>query len=116
MVFSSAVLAVAAATVVAVEGFAARLGAQQIQQPRLTAPSRRHLSRCHATTMAAKKQTTMPLRQLGSSDLKVSQVGIGAMMFGLETDEAQSHRLLDIAFDEYGVNFIDNSEVSTAVK
>jgi hypothetical protein len=114
MVFSNAVLAVAAATVVAVEGFAARLSTQQTQQPRLAAPCRRHLSRCQATTMSAKKPISMPMRQLGSSDLKVSQVGIGAMMFGLETDEAQSHRLLDIAFDEYGVNFIDNSEVSAA--
>ncbi|KAG5179064.1 aldo/keto reductase family protein [Tribonema minus] len=52
----------------------------------------------------------LPLRQLGTSDLLVSQIALGGLMFGLKTEEEQAHHLLNVAVDEYGVNFIDTSE------
>ncbi|TDN62061.1 aldo/keto reductase [Paraburkholderia sp. BL10I2N1] len=47
---------------------------------------------------------------LGRSALKVSPLCLGAMMFGGETDEATSKRIIDKAFDQ-GVNFIDTADV-----
>jgi len=47
---------------------------------------------------------------LGRSALKVSPLCIGAMMFGGETDEATSKRILDKAFDQ-GINFVDTADV-----
>ncbi|WP_175689947.1 aldo/keto reductase [Burkholderia anthina] len=52
----------------------------------------------------------MDYRYLGRSALKVSPLCLGAMMFGGETDEATSARIIDNAFDQ-GVNFIDTSDV-----
>src|SRR3954468_6914040 len=49
-------------------------------------------------------------RYLGRSALKVSPLCLGAMMFGGETDEATSARIIDKAFDA-GVNFIDTADV-----
>jgi diketogulonate reductase-like aldo/keto reductase len=49
-------------------------------------------------------------RYLGRSALKVSPLCLGAMMFGGETDEATSQRIIDKAFDA-GVNFIDTADV-----
>jgi aryl-alcohol dehydrogenase-like predicted oxidoreductase len=49
-------------------------------------------------------------RYLGRSALKVSPLCLGAMMFGGETDEATSVRIIDKAF-EAGVNFIDTADV-----
>jgi len=48
----------------------------------------------------------MPMRPLGDSDMLVSKVGIGAMMWGEQIDEATAAALLDVAFDEFGVNLI----------
>lgn len=50
----------------------------------------------------------MDYRYLGRSALKVSSLCLGAMMFGGETDEATSARIIDKAFDQ-GVNFIDTA-------
>lgn len=47
---------------------------------------------------------------LGRSALKVSPLCLGAMMFGGETDEATSKRILDKAFDQ-GINFLDTADV-----
>ncbi|NVH75243.1 aldo/keto reductase [Paraburkholderia sp. JPY432] len=47
---------------------------------------------------------------LGRSALKVSPLCLGAMMFGGETDEATSARIIDKAYDQ-GVNFIDTADV-----
>ena len=47
---------------------------------------------------------------LGRSALKVSPLCLGAMMFGGETDEATSKRIIDKAFDQ-GINFIDTADV-----
>jgi len=52
----------------------------------------------------------MDYRYLGRSALKVSPLCLGAMMFGGETDEATSKRIIDKAFDQ-GVNFIDTADV-----
>ncbi|MFM0213455.1 aldo/keto reductase [Paraburkholderia sediminicola] len=52
----------------------------------------------------------MDYRYLGRSALKVSSLCLGAMMFGGETDEATSKRIIDKAFDQ-GVNFIDTADV-----
>jgi aryl-alcohol dehydrogenase-like predicted oxidoreductase len=52
----------------------------------------------------------MNYRYLGRSALKVSPLCLGAMMFGGETDEATSRRIVDKAF-EAGVNFVDTADV-----
>jgi aryl-alcohol dehydrogenase-like predicted oxidoreductase len=54
----------------------------------------------------------MPYRVLGSSGIKVSEICLGAMMFGGATDEAESRRVIDHAADT-GVNFIDTANVYT---
>jgi aryl-alcohol dehydrogenase-like predicted oxidoreductase len=51
----------------------------------------------------------MEHRYLGRSALKVSPLCLGAMMFGGETDEATSKRIINKAFDQ-GVNFIDTAD------
>ena len=55
----------------------------------------------------------MKQRQLGSSGPQISAIGIGAMSFSNfygETDEAQSHAILQTALDE-GVTHIDTANV-----
>lgn len=47
---------------------------------------------------------------LGRSGLWVSRLCLGTMMFGGQTDEATSRRIIDRAFDQ-GVNFIDTANV-----
>ena len=51
----------------------------------------------------------MDYRYLGRSALKVSPLCLGAMMFGGETNEATSKRIIDKAFDQ-GVNFLDTTK------
>ncbi|MEY4139189.1 MAG: hypothetical protein RLZZ371_1371 [Pseudomonadota bacterium] len=51
----------------------------------------------------------MAFRRLGASGLKVSPLCLGAMMFGDQTDEATSQRIIASARDA-GVNFIDTSD------
>lgn len=52
----------------------------------------------------------MEYRYLGGSALKVSPLCLGAMMFGGETDELTSKRIIDKAF-EAGINFVDTADV-----
>ncbi len=52
----------------------------------------------------------MQFNYLGRSGLKISEVGLGAMTFGRESDEELSHRMLD-AFVDKGGNFIDTADV-----
>jgi len=52
----------------------------------------------------------MDYRYLGRSALKVSPLCLGAMMFGGETDEATSKRMIDKAYEQ-GINFIDTADV-----
>jgi aryl-alcohol dehydrogenase-like predicted oxidoreductase len=55
----------------------------------------------------------MDYRYLGRSALKVSPLCLGAMMFGGETDEATSQRIIGKAFEQ-GINFIDTADVYAA--
>ncbi|MCA0243749.1 MAG: aldo/keto reductase [Proteobacteria bacterium] len=48
--------------------------------------------------------------RLGRSGLQVSRLALGTMTFGLQTEEAESQRILDKAFDA-GVSFIDTADV-----
>jgi aryl-alcohol dehydrogenase-like predicted oxidoreductase len=52
----------------------------------------------------------MEYRFLGNSGLKVSELCLGSMTFGNESDEHESRRLLD-RFVEAGGNFIDTADV-----
>ncbi|EEA03650.1 putative oxidoreductase [Burkholderia sp. H160] len=51
----------------------------------------------------------MQYRQFGRTGLTVSRLCLGTMTFGLQTEEAASHRILDTAADA-GVNFIDTTK------
>ena len=51
----------------------------------------------------------MEYRQLGKSDLKVSEIGLGAVTFGREIDEAAALTVMDHAIDR-GINLIDTAE------
>ncbi|MGH6925275.1 MAG: aldo/keto reductase [Propylenella sp.] len=51
----------------------------------------------------------MRLRRLGRSGLEVSQLCLGAMMFGDQTDEAEAGRIFGMARDA-GVNFVDTAD------
>ena len=48
----------------------------------------------------------MLYRRLGKSDLVVSEVTLGTMTWGEQCTEEQAHSQLDLACDEYGVNFV----------
>ncbi|WP_175796439.1 aldo/keto reductase [Burkholderia anthina] len=52
----------------------------------------------------------MDYRYLGRSGLQVSPLCLGAMMFGGETDEATSQRIIAKAADQ-GINFVDTADV-----
>jgi aryl-alcohol dehydrogenase-like predicted oxidoreductase len=54
--------------------------------------------------------TRMEYRKLGRSGLKVSPLCLGTMMFGGQTDEADSVRIVARAKDA-GINFIDTADV-----
>jgi len=49
-------------------------------------------------------------RKLGSTDLSVSAICLGSMMWGEQNSEAEGHAQLDYTFDR-GVNFIDTAEI-----
>ncbi|MFT3819184.1 MAG: aldo/keto reductase [Rubrivivax sp.] len=52
----------------------------------------------------------MPTVRLGRSGLQVSRLALGTMTFGLQTEEAESQRILDKALAA-GVSFIDTADV-----
>ncbi|CAL9306956.1 aldo/keto reductase [Streptomyces sp. SudanB182_2057] len=52
----------------------------------------------------------MEYTQLGRTGLKVSRLVLGTMNFGPETDEADSHAIMDAALDA-GINFFDTANV-----
>jgi len=54
----------------------------------------------------------MIYRNLGRSNLKVSALCLGTMMFGDQTDQAEAARIVAHAHD-HGVNFIDTADVYT---
>lgn len=51
----------------------------------------------------------MEYRKLGRSGLKVSPICLGTMLFGAQTDEPTSHRIIAQARD-HGINFIDTAD------
>ena len=55
----------------------------------------------------------MEYRYLGATGLKVSELCLGAMTFGRETSEDESHTMLD-RFVDAGGNFIDTANVDGA--
>ncbi len=54
----------------------------------------------------------MQFRKLGSSNLRVSALCLGTMMFADQTDEAEAARIVASA-REHGVNFIDTADTYT---
>ena len=52
----------------------------------------------------------MEYTQLGRTGLKVSRLVLGTMNFGPQTDEADSHTIMDAALDA-GVNFFDTANI-----
>ena len=52
----------------------------------------------------------MDYRYLGKTGMKVSELCLGAMTFGRETSEEDSHAMLD-RFVDAGGNFIDTADV-----
>ena len=51
----------------------------------------------------------MEYTNLGRTGLRVSRLVLGTMNFGPETDEADSHGIMDRAH-EHGINFFDTAE------
>lgn len=62
------------------------------------------------STAGGSTSATMEYRQLGSSDLEVSVVGLGCMMFGLMCDQEQTNAVVAAALDE-GINFFDTADI-----
>jgi len=52
----------------------------------------------------------MRYRQLGRSDIEVSEICLGSMTWGTQNSEAEGHAQIDFALD-HGVNFIDTAEL-----
>ena len=52
----------------------------------------------------------MRYNQLGDSDLLVSEVCLGTMTWGKQNSEEDAIKQMNVAFDQYGVNFIDTAE------
>lgn len=48
---------------------------------------------------------------LGSSDMKVSKICLGTMTWGQQNTMAEGIEQLNVAFDEYGINFLDTAEM-----
>lgn len=53
---------------------------------------------------------SIPTTRLGRTGLTVSRLALGTMTFGLQTDEATSHQILDKAVGG-GIDFIDTADV-----
>ena len=51
----------------------------------------------------------MEYRRLGSSGLKVSEICLGTMTFGVSTNQDEATRIVDLAFDA-GINFFDTAD------
>ena len=56
----------------------------------------------------------MQYRQLGHSDILVSEICLGSMTWGTQNSEAEGHAQIDYALD-HGVNFIDTAELYPAI-
>eukprot|EP00586_Coscinodiscus_wailesii_P009673 CAMPEP_0172509722 /NCGR_PEP_ID=MMETSP1066-20121228/222452_1 /TAXON_ID=671091 /ORGANISM="Coscinodiscus wailesii, Strain CCMP2513" /LENGTH=174 /DNA_ID=CAMNT_0013288339 /DNA_START=32 /DNA_END=553 /DNA_ORIENTATION=+ len=56
-------------------------------------------------------QNGMDYTKVGSSDLLVSKVCMGTMTFGKQNTIAEGVEQLNLAWDEYGINFLDTAEM-----
>src|ERR1700758_4881828 len=74
------------------------------------APSGRKTIPKLATAATKWEENNMNYRSLGRSGLKVSPLCLGTMMFGGQTDEPTSGRIIAHA-REAGINFIDSADV-----
>ena len=52
----------------------------------------------------------MNYRYIGTSGLRVSEIGLGSMTFGTNANKKESFKIMDKAY-EYGINFIDTAEL-----
>lgn len=52
----------------------------------------------------------MEYRQLGKTDIKVSEICLGTMTYGKQNSEAEAHEQLDYALD-HDINFVDTAEL-----
>ncbi len=78
-----------------------------------TSHSRHHISAHGIRMVASAAQRTardMRYNQLGDSDLLVSEVCLGTMTWGKQNSEEDAIKQMNVAFDQYGVNFIDPAE------
>lgn len=55
-------------------------------------------------------QEGMKMRKLPNSELVVSEICLGTMNFGDQLSKDSSLKILDAAFNEYGINFLDTAE------
>ena len=62
------------------------------------------------TRLRARQGDEMEYTHLGRSGLQVSRLCLGTMNFGQETDEVDSHAIMDAALD-YGINYFDTANV-----
>lgn len=62
----------------------------------------------HPAPVFAAKAGDIPRRSLGRTGLKVSIIGLGGWHVGIQSDPAESVRLIQAAIDG-GINFLDNS-------
>jgi len=53
----------------------------------------------------------MDFTRLGKSDLVVSKVCLGTMVFGQQNTKEEGVEQMNLAFDKYGVNFLDTAEM-----
>ena len=51
----------------------------------------------------------MNYRRMGRTGLKVSELSLGTMTFGVHTDISEAERMLSLSFDA-GINFIDTAD------
>ena len=59
-------------------------------------------------------QNGLKMRKLPSTDLVVSELCLGTMMFGDQTSKTDAFDILDAATKDYGINFIDTAEIYPA--
>ena len=70
--------------------------------------------RSHFMKSIKMKMSTSPAMDyipLGSSDMMVSKVCLGTMTWGQQNTMAEGIEQMNIAFDEYGINFMDTAEM-----
>ena len=53
----------------------------------------------------------MDFVNLGDSDLEVSKVCMGTMTFGRQNTLEEGVEQLNVAWDQYGINFLDTAEI-----